>query len=262
MSYKTLSQLLPALNDPNRITKKESLMNSFLAGLQNPEQGKLKIYPKTRILSEFWIPETNTNSCKTDLRRLDAFKYTQTKVKKTSKEPSGSNTAVVYEYKIGPLTVDDIINTLYIKNYPNCIVNGTNKNCRNNPTSLKNLYNKIGNPKNALKKLPDIDLLTVVLLGDRITIDAAVYVSNINKTNPYIYRVSKNKKVEIKVVIRTYKQYIETLNKDYHIQWFYEKDIDNEILNLSNYNDTNSFNKINCITGNQEIIDKKSLIAF
>lgn len=169
----------------------------------------------------------------------------------------------MYEYKIGPITIEDIINTIYIKDYPNCIINGTNKNCRNNPNSLKSLYSKIGNPKNALKKLPDIDLLNVVLLGDRITLKAFELAKKINETNPYIYRVSKNKRINFIVSVMTYKRYIEGLNSKFHIQWFYENDINNEIENISNYKkDKDLFTKINCITGKPEIIENNLLVEF
>lgn len=171
--------------------------------------------------------------------------------------------ATMYEYKIGPITIEDIINTIYIKDYPNCIINGTNKNCRNNPNSLKSLYSKIGNPKNALKKLPDIDLLNVVLLGDRITLKAFELAKKINETNPYIYRVSKNKHINFIVSVMTYKRYIEGLNSKFHIQWFYENDINNEIENISNYKkDKDLFTKINCITGKPEIIENNLLVEF
>lgn len=263
MSYKTLSELLPALNNPNRITKKESFMSSFLAGLQNPDQGKLKTYPKTPILSEFWIPETNTDCRKKNLRRLDGFKITTTTTENSLMKSSLVKKATIYEYKIGPLTVEDIINTLYIKNYPNCIINGTNKTCRSNPNSLKSLYNKIGNPKNALRRLPDIDVLNVALLSDRITLKAFEYIKKINETNPCIFRVSKNKQIKIVVTAITYKRYIEGLNNEFNIQWFHEKDINSEIENISNYKkDKDLFTKINCITGKPEVIENNLLVEF
>lgn len=234
-----LSQAFPALNNPNRITKKETYINSFLASLQDPNQNMLVKSINTPLISNYWVPETTSKECKTGSRELDGIRYIVKKQKNSSKA-SSTRHIVIYEYKIGVLTLEHITDTLYVKDYINCVINGTNKKVRSKDTPLRNLFKQI---KCKLLRLPKVDEITVLMLADRISNQAAEYADKINKANKYVHRVSTGQNIPVNIMVRTYKDYILTLENKYGIQWNHTNNLNQQLLNMSDYPAINAFPK-------------------
>jgi len=138
--------------------------------------------------------------------------------------------AVIFEYKIGVLTLEHLMDTLYIKDYVNCVINGTNQKVRSNPSPARNLYKNI---KCKLLRQPQIDQITLVMLSDRISKQADQYARKITAANKYVHRVSTGKNVPVKILLRTYKEYIVQLEQTYGIHWNHAKNLDSQIDNNS-----------------------------
>ena len=148
--------------------------------------------------------------------------------------------AYIFEYKVGVLTLEQVMDTIYLKDYINCIVNGTNNKVRSVAIPLRNIYKHI---KTKLLRQPKLDKVTVIFLADRISIQAAQYINKINKANKYIYRASTGQQVSIKIAARTYKDYLILLDKNYIIQWNHLKSINKQIINFSKILPINQFPK-------------------
>jgi len=143
---------------------------------------------------------------------------------------TSSSHSIIYEYKVGVLTLEHLIDTIYLKDYINCVANGTNMKIRNKKTPLRNLYT---NAKCRLLRLPKIDNITLVMLGDRISTQAHLYAEKINKSGKYVHRVSSGYNIPVTVYLRTYKDYIYTLASKRGIQWNHINNLNQEINNMS-----------------------------
>ena len=231
MNSQNPSLVLPALNNPDRITKKEVYMNSLIASILDPNQNLLEIPLSSPLLSNYWVPETFSSKCKTGSRELDAIRYINNKQPGSRKS---SNIITIFEYKKGVVSTEHLIQTLYIKDYPNCVINGTNKSVRSSNNPLRNLYTKA---QLALKRLSAVQEVVVVIMGDRISIEAANLAEEINKNKKYLYRASNKQQIPIRVVLRTYKDFMyNSIIKKHKLEWNHAKGINQQILNMSEYN--------------------------
>ena len=123
--------------------------------------------------------------------------------------------------------------TMYIKDYPNCVLNGTNKKVRASSNPLRDLYTKT---QVALKRLNPVNEIVVVMLADRISTEASFTAHEINKNKKYLIRVSNKQQVPVRIVLRTYKEFIyNTILIEHGLHWNHTKNVNNKILNISDY---------------------------
>lgn len=223
------SALLSELKKPERLSQCESSMVSLANWILDPSTNCLiteTAYPTSR---NHFVANVGSADLKIGSRALDGFKIVSITdpVSNTSK-----NVLYIEEWKAMTLVPTHIYETVYLKDYANCVINGGIKKARQLEVPLTNWKGRI---KLALKRCPKIDEIVYTFVSDNICIQAQREIKNYNKYKKYIVQLSNQKKIPVKLEATTLYSYIAAIDEAYTINWHVVSDLKSNLKTFSSY---------------------------
>lgn len=157
-------------------------------------------------------------------------------LKKISIKASASNTSkniiIIQEAKKGTLVPFHIRDTVFLKDYANCYLNGNNKKARQLSIPLIDTVKKL---KLKLSKTKAPDEIVYQFLTDNICVQAEQEIQDINSYKKYIIHQSSGTQVPIRVEYISYFSHIKQLHLKYGINWLVASDLTNTLEQFSTY---------------------------
>lgn len=211
------SKFLVNLAEPQRLSRSEQSMKSLAAWITSPHTSALNQCLQSPLSWEYYVPETLSKNCPTGSRIIDGIRLVTTTTTGSSKcSTQTRNVLEIQEWKAGVITPTHINDTVFLKDYGNCYVNGGIKVVRSKAQPWADLKKRI---LLKIQRHQRIDEILYSIIGDRVSIKAAQEVEHINSFNKFIVHHSSGRQIPIIVRARSFANYIEEIDRQYNIVW-------------------------------------------
>ena len=225
------SALLVKLGDPTRLSMCETSMVSLAQSITDPNMNYLINPANSPVSRNHWVANVGSTNVKTGSRALDGHKIIS--IPQTTSSNTYKKVLLIEEWKQKTLVPYHIHDTVFYKNYAECVVNGGNKKARQKEVPFTDLLKNI---KLKLGKANKIDEVRYLFVSDNLSIQAQEEITKFNSYGKYIVQQSTGKQIPVRIKYLSFYQYIKNIDNNYGIHWSAIEGLVKQLNQFSTYN--------------------------